>query len=301
MIEQDILEHSISELNSPIYVFHKHGGFFRSVVDFRKLNKLPIPERHPLSHLHDILNSIGNGFNRRFIKGYASTAAPLTALLKKNTNFNWTPDQEKAFDALKEALTTAPVLAFPAHKLLFTLYTDACYIEIILGYEVHIHTDNQPILHRFKGKQSQSNLHAGFLQEFIPIFHFAHGKANVVADALRRHVATICQLSTTVNLRQARITAAQQSDPLWKHVIYFLTSGDTTNFDNFPPNIENYTLIDELLYHNTTLKNKHESNRLVLQLVVPTELIPEVLNLVHNSHIAGHPGKDKCLTQARLQ
>ncbi|XP_076030775.1 uncharacterized protein LOC143018979 [Oratosquilla oratoria] len=135
----------------------------------------------------------------------------------------------------------------------------------------------------------------------MPTFHFVHGKANVVADALSRHIATISQIFTSVNLTQPCIAAVQQSDLLWKHVIYFLTSGDTTNTDDFPPNIKNYTLIDEVLYHNTTLNNKHEPDHSVLQLIVPTEFIPEVLNLVHNSSIMGHPGKDKCLTQAMLQ
>ncbi|XP_076058587.1 uncharacterized protein LOC143035606 [Oratosquilla oratoria] len=60
-------------------------------------------------------------------------------------------------------------------------------------------------------------------------------------------------------------------------------------------------MIDEGLYHKTTLKNKHEPNRSVLQLVVPTEFIPEVLKLVHDSPITGHPEKDKCLSQARVK
>ncbi|XP_076065027.1 uncharacterized protein LOC143039060 [Oratosquilla oratoria] len=132
-------------------------------------------------------------------------------------------------------------------------------------------------------------------------FNFVHGKTNVVTDALSYQVALICQDHHPVNLTQACIAIAQKSDPLWKRVTYFLTSGDTTDTDYFPPNIDNYTLIDEVLYHTTTLKNKYEPNRSVLQLVVPTELIPEVLKLVHDSPIAAHPGKDKCLTQARLQ
>lgn len=52
------------------------------------------------------------GYYRRFIRDYATIAAPLTALLQKNA-FVWTDTASAAFLALKSALTTAPVLALP--------------------------------------------------------------------------------------------------------------------------------------------------------------------------------------------
>jgi hypothetical protein len=49
------------------------------------------------------------GYYRRFIHNYGIIAAPLTALLKKEA-FRWMDDATTAFDALKIALTSAPVL-----------------------------------------------------------------------------------------------------------------------------------------------------------------------------------------------
>ncbi|KAM3506311.1 hypothetical protein MY11210_007613 [Beauveria gryllotalpidicola] len=44
------------------------------------------------------------------INGYASIAAPLTKLLKKDTAFVWGGEQEEAMEELKRLLTTAPIL-----------------------------------------------------------------------------------------------------------------------------------------------------------------------------------------------
>ncbi|GBG76382.1 hypothetical protein CBR_g22129 [Chara braunii] len=63
-------------------------------------------------------------YYRRFIKGFAGIAKPLTNLLKKEEQLIWTPECEAAFQALKEALTSAPVLARPNPTRPFALYTD---------------------------------------------------------------------------------------------------------------------------------------------------------------------------------
>ncbi|GJV04248.1 ty3-gypsy retrotransposon protein [Tanacetum coccineum] len=49
------------------------------------------------------------GYYRRFIKQYSSIAHPLTTLLQKN-NFKWSHEGQSAFEKLKHALLTAPVL-----------------------------------------------------------------------------------------------------------------------------------------------------------------------------------------------
>ncbi|GBG89705.1 hypothetical protein CBR_g49558 [Chara braunii] len=63
-------------------------------------------------------------YYRRFIKGFAGIAKPLTNLLKKEEQLIWTPECEAAFQALKEALTSALVLARPDPTRPFALYTD---------------------------------------------------------------------------------------------------------------------------------------------------------------------------------
>ena len=87
------------------------------------------------------------GYYRRFVQGFGKIAAPLHELTKDDPDaaakgkgkgkgrgdgrrkqrghFSWGPEQQRAFDALKAALQSAPVLLIPNPKLPFVLSTDA--------------------------------------------------------------------------------------------------------------------------------------------------------------------------------
>lgn len=62
---------------------------------------------------------------RKFVRDFGLISRPLNDMLKKQAVFVWTTDKEATFQALKEALVTAPVLALPNFHKTFEIETDA--------------------------------------------------------------------------------------------------------------------------------------------------------------------------------
>ena len=69
-------------------------------------------------------------YYRRFIKGFSTLVAPLTALMKKDQKFEWTDRCERSFQELKKRLTSAPILVLPTDDTDFTVYCDVSRIGL---------------------------------------------------------------------------------------------------------------------------------------------------------------------------
>lgn len=62
-------------------------------------------------NLKDVRSFLGLcTYFRRFIPGFSNLAEPLNILLRGNTTFHWSTEQTNAFEGLKTALTTVPIL-----------------------------------------------------------------------------------------------------------------------------------------------------------------------------------------------
>ncbi|KAJ9512911.1 hypothetical protein QJQ45_029113, partial [Haematococcus lacustris] len=91
----------------------------------------PIP-----TTVHDVRSFLGlANYYRRFVKDFSTIAAPLTALTRadghdKQGVVAWGQAQQSAFDALKQALVSAPILIAPDPSQPYTLRCDASSIGI---------------------------------------------------------------------------------------------------------------------------------------------------------------------------
>nr|GFB13412.1 retrotransposable element Tf2 [Tanacetum cinerariifolium] len=65
------------------------------------------------------------GYYRRFIEEFSKIARPMTKLTQKKVKFEWGDKQEKAFQAIKQILCSAPILALPKGSEDFVVYCDA--------------------------------------------------------------------------------------------------------------------------------------------------------------------------------
>ncbi|KAL2653999.1 hypothetical protein R1flu_022127 [Riccia fluitans] len=65
------------------------------------------------------------GYYRRFIRDFAHIALPLFGLLQTDQTFEWSEDCQVAFDLLRNALVSSPILAVPDWNKPFHVHTDA--------------------------------------------------------------------------------------------------------------------------------------------------------------------------------
>ena len=78
------------------------------------------------------------GFYRRFIKDFSKTASPLCTLLQKDVDFDFNEQCKGAFNELKQALITTPIIQPPNWELPFELMCDASNYAIgaVLGQKI---------------------------------------------------------------------------------------------------------------------------------------------------------------------
>ncbi|KAL0394917.1 UNVERIFIED_CONTAM: Transposon Tf2-11 polyprotein [Sesamum latifolium] len=106
-------------------------SFLRHIVERGRIRMDPkkvqaIEEWQPLSNVHDLRSFLDLvNYYQHFVKGYSEIARPMTDLLKKTETWNWTPQCQVAFDNLKRAMATDPVLALPDMSKPFVVETDA--------------------------------------------------------------------------------------------------------------------------------------------------------------------------------
>ncbi len=90
------------------------------------------------------------------------------------------------------------------------------------------------------------------------------------------------------------LAAAQRQYDVWSKVIFALESGDETSLPPLPVSFPQFFLSPDRVLCRYWPRKKEP----VSQFAVPEKLVPAVLNLVHDTVVAGHPGRERILAAA---
>lgn len=146
------------------------SGISRDPKKVSDVQKWPTP-----TNVKEVRGFLGlAGYYQKFVKDFGLISKPLTTLLKKGEVFLWTATHEAAFTALKQALTSAPVLALPNFQKPFVVETDASE----KGIGVVLHQQGHPIAYvsRALGPKNQglSTYEKECLAILLAVDHWRH-------------------------------------------------------------------------------------------------------------------------------
>lgn len=114
------LQYKVAQVNYLGFVFSQKG-LTPNEAHVKAIKQVPAPTNKKL--LQKFLGVIT--FLHKFIPNMSHICAPLRELLKKDVQWKWTPDQQKAFDSLKILISNAPTLKYFDANQSIVLQTDA--------------------------------------------------------------------------------------------------------------------------------------------------------------------------------
>ncbi|KAL0541244.1 hypothetical protein IC582_021286 [Cucumis melo] len=139
------------------------------------------------STVSEVLSFLGlAGYYRRFVENFSRIATPLTQLTRKGAPFVWSKTCEDSFQNLKQKLVTAPVLTVPDGLRSFVIYSD----DSKKGLGCVLMQQGKKELNMKQRRWLQ------LVKDYDCEILYHPGKANVVADALRRKVSHSAALIT---------------------------------------------------------------------------------------------------------
>ena len=113
------------------FLFQRETNYLGHVISSKGVKCDPakieaVKSWHPMKTTRQVKSFLGMVcYYNKFIKNYAEISRPLYDLLVKNRKFVWGDQQQAAFEHLKEALVSAPILAYPSANGRYILDTDA--------------------------------------------------------------------------------------------------------------------------------------------------------------------------------
>ncbi|XP_059077931.1 uncharacterized mitochondrial protein AtMg00860-like [Cryptomeria japonica] len=126
-----------------------------------------ILEWPPLKSIYELRGFLGLcSYYRRFVCGFSQLASPLTDLTK-NGAFLWSEGAQLAFDKLKNATSSCPVLALPDFTQPFVLECDA----LGQGIGVVLMQNRHSIAYESRKLRDTERLYSTYDKEMLAIMH----------------------------------------------------------------------------------------------------------------------------------
>jgi transposase InsO family protein len=110
------------------------------------------------------------GFYRIYVEHFSDKVDCLNKLLKKNCKFIWDEECEGAFKSLKEALISAPILAYPCFEQDFHIATDASQVGLgAVLFQVDENGNERPIFYASRGLNKAERRYSTIERELMGI------------------------------------------------------------------------------------------------------------------------------------
>ena len=207
-------EHTLSAKRSKCQFNTAELGFLGHVVGAEGIKVNPkktavVRDWPQPQDIHQLRSFLGlTNYFRRFVQAYANLVGPLTNLLRKSVSFTWSLACQTAFDGVKHALTTAPVLVMPDYSKPFELIADACGF----GTGAALLQEGRPIAFLCKQFNAAERNYGVGEQELLAVVHamrawrcYLEGVSADMFSVVTDHNSLIyLQAQTTLSRRQTR-------------------------------------------------------------------------------------------------
>ncbi|CAA9996130.1 unnamed protein product [Nesidiocoris tenuis] len=257
-------------------------------------------------------------------------SVPLTRLLRKNTPFVWTEEQQIAFDSLKKAITSDRIIAYPDFSKTFVLATDASTTAIGAVLSQGEGHNEHPVAFASRALNPAEQRYSVTERELLAVVwacnhfqnyllgqkfvletdHIALTAALKLKDPTSRIGRWVIRLSEySFEPRYRPGTQLRHADGLSRsriaslHLLPFPTDllKASQNIDPWIQNIsksppEGTELIEGIWCRVIPIKG---TDRIIYVPLMPSSLRDWLLQVCHSSEWAGHPGP--AATEARVQ
>lgn len=264
-------------------------------------------------------------YYRRFVDNFSSIIAPLTCLIGKKKGrdaIEWNEEADKAFDFLKEALMTAPVVACPDFSQPFSLQCDASAVGLGSVLTQVFEGQERPVAYHSrlftKAERNYSTTERELLAVLDSIRHFRGYLDGMKFAVITDHMA-LKWLLTLDNpsgrlARWATIISQYTFDIVHRKGIYNVVPDALSRIEvapvsyslghsqtgdrwykkmflgarNSPQMFPNYVIQQGVLYRRMPLDNPLSGDP--WRIVLPSEKTREAIWESHNSFPSIHPG-----------